>query len=267
MVRFDNTSDSSVRGNKFSYNGYGIYLDSSTSIDIEENNASYNNCGVSLLMSENNLIIDNLVIYSDDDGIEIRSYSINNILKSNDVEYNGNGIYDKSYGNNTIVLNNVSHNKDYGIYIIKSSNNTMEGNNVSYNYHGIYLDKSRNNVMRKNVMSNNLYNFGAEFETKADTMKMMMFSKGFDTRISLKKDQTDVESGWDNDIDISNLVEAKPIYYLANESDVIIDSNSNAGAVYCIDCENITLNGLNLVNNMYGVYFFNTIDSEVETAI
>lgn len=240
-IRLDDTSDSYIKENKFGYNRDGIYLDCSTNIDIEENNVSCNQ-----------------------NGIYLSSSSINNILKSNDVRYNENGIYDKSYGNNTIVLNNVSHNKDYGIYIIKSSNNTMEGNNVSYNDHGIYLDKSRNNVMKNNVMSNNLYNFGAEFETKADTLKMMMSSKGYDTIISQQKDQTDVESGWDNDIDISNLVEGKPIYYLANESDVILDSNSNAGAVYCIDCENITLNDLNLVNNMYGVYFFNTIDSEIE---
>ncbi|HPE62623.1 MAG TPA: NosD domain-containing protein [Methanothrix sp.] len=86
----------------------------------------------------------------------------------------------------------------------------------------------------------------------------------YNTTISPQEDQTDVESGWDNDIDISNLVEGKPIYYLANESDVVLDSNSNAGVVYCIDCKNITLNGLNLVKNMYGVYFFNTIDSKVE---
>jgi len=164
-----------------------------------------------------------------------------------------------------IIKGNSANENLVGIFLSKSNNNTIEGNKASYNDRGIYMYKSRKNVMRNNAMSNNLYNFGAEFEIGTDTQMMMMLSDiGFDVIISPQKDQTDVDSVWENDIDISNLVEGKPIYYLVNESDMMLDSNSNAGVVYCIDCENITLNGLNLVNNMYGVNFFNTMDSKVE---
>jgi hypothetical protein len=46
---------------------------------------------------------------------------------------------------------------------------------------------------------------------------------------------------FDNDIDTSNLVDGKPIYYLVSASGTVIDSSSNAGTVYCINCDNVTI--------------------------
>jgi len=85
--------------------------------------------------------------------------------------------------------------------------------------------------MQNNLISGNLYNFGA--------------------------------SGH-NDVDVSNLVDEKPIYYLIGESDIIIDSSSNAGTVYCINCDNITIYDLILKNNCHGIYFYNTNSSQAK---
>jgi hypothetical protein len=67
-----------------------------------------------------------------------------------------------------------------------------------------------------------------------------------------------------NDIDTSNLVDNKPIYYLIGTSDIVIDSSSNAGIVYCINCDNVTVQDLNLVNNYVGVFFYHTGNSSIQ---
>ncbi len=132
-------------------------------------------------------------------------------ISNNNASNNCFGINLESSSSNTITDNNASYN-GYGIGLFDySSSNTLTGNTASYNHGpeslGIGLSKSGNNTLRNNLMSGNMNQFEAE---------------GFSY------------SELDNDIDISNLVDGKPIYYLVNVSDTILDSTTNAGTVYCI---------------------------------
>ena len=117
--------------------------------------------------------------------------------------------------------------------MIMSENNIVRDINATNSDYGIILYFSSNNTLKDNRMSGNDYNFG-------------------------------VWGANDNDIDTSNLVEGKPIYYLVGASDMVIDSSSNAGTVYCIDCDNITVIGLTFTENSDGVYFLNTCNSRIE---
>ncbi|KKH47334.1 hypothetical protein EO93_12880 [Methanosarcina sp. 1.H.A.2.2] len=121
-----------------------------------------------------------------------------------------------------------------GIYVIGSGNCTLNGNRAESNEIGIYLYGSEGNSLRNNSMENNSYNFAIPGASTA------------------------------NDIDESNTVDGKPIYYLVNESDLVLDSGSDAGTVYCIDCQNVTVRDLNLSGNYYGLYLYNTVDSHFE---
>jgi putative surface-exposed virulence protein len=87
--------------------------------------------------------------------------------------------------------------------------------------------------MIDNLMSGNRYNFGADGH---------------------------------NDIDTTNLVDGKPVYYLVGASDRVIDSSSDAGVFYCIDCENVTVRCLTLKNNSYGICFYETNNSRIENS-
>jgi len=169
--------------------------------------------------------------------------SNNSRLIGNNVSSNqNNGIY-LSYNtnNNTLIGNNVSNNLNTGIHLYSSSNNTLSGNNVSNNkYYGISLAWSSNNLLNDNILINNRYNFNIE--------------------------------GWHishfiNDIDTSNTVNSKPIYYLQNVKDTVYDASANAGTFYCINCNNITVRDFNLTNNRHGVYFYNTSNSLIDNVI
>ncbi len=114
-------------------------------------------------------------------------------ISGNNASENGFGIFLVSSNNNTITNNYASNNEVTGIGLSENSrSNIITGNNASYNMGGagIALANSGNNTLRNNLMSDNYHNLDAE---------------GFSY------------SELDNDIDTSNLVDGKPIYYLTEE--------------------------------------------------
>ena len=132
------------------------------------------------------------------------------------------------------ISENVLSDNCCGLYVIDSGNCTLNGNRAESNEIGIYLYGSEENSLRNNSMENNSYNFAIP------------------------------SASTEQDIDESNTVDGKPIYYLVNESDLVLDSGSDAGTVYCIDCQNVTVRDLNLSGNYYGLYLYNTVDSHFE---
>jgi parallel beta-helix repeat protein len=78
-------------------------------------------------------------------------------------------------------------------------------------------------------------------------------------------------SGWndsyfDNNIDTTNLVDGKPVHYIKNADSRTFDRNSHvdAGTIYCIQCNNITIKDITLTNNGAGVFFWKTNNSMIE---
>jgi len=123
----------------------------------------------------------------------------------------------------------------YGMFIIRSSNNTISGNNLVMNEFGIRLSLySYNNTLRNNSMTNNTYNFG-------------VFSWTL--------------SGFVHDIDDSNTVNDKPVYYWINKHDMTIPLD--AGYAALINCTQITLQNLNVTNNEQGILLAYTTDSKI----
>ncbi|MFQ6057089.1 MAG: NosD domain-containing protein, partial [Methanosarcinales archaeon] len=105
--------------------------------------------------------------------------------------------------------------RDAGGIYVDSNNNILTNNTANNNYYGIYLKSSSNNTLQNNLMSNNNYNFGLHGYTDLD------FSS--------------------NNIDKSNLVDGKPIYYLVGEYQARIK----------IWIENTTGSNFTLLNNSY----------------
>ena len=218
--------------------GYaGIYLGSGVEqCNIFDNAALYNSVGIRLDSSSRNTITGNNA-RDNNAGIFLEN-SNNNVITDNNASNNhlSTGIGLDSSSNN-IITGNTASNNDAGINLDSSSSNTLTGNTATNNIFGISLAFSGNNTLRNNLMSDNSYNFGAEGSSYSEL---------------------------NNDIDTSNLVEGKPVYYLTGASGTVIDSSSNAGTVYCINCDDVTVKDLTLRNNGYGVYFYDTTSSEIE---
>ncbi|MFZ2070157.1 MAG: NosD domain-containing protein [Halobacteriota archaeon] len=262
-IYLEESANNRITDNYVSNNDYnGISLNSSTSNEIRNNIANSNYYeGIALLSSNENIIADNTAENNRDNGIYLNE-SANNRITDNYVsnnDYNGislnfstsneirNNIANSNYyegiglwtSNENIIANNTAdNNRESGIYLNASNSNIVTDNNASNNsLSGIYVVDSSNNTLRNNLMMGNLWNFGTDGDSYSD---------------------------FNNDIDTSNLVDGKPIYYLVGASGNVIDSSSNAGTVYCISCDNITVKDLNLINNFVGIGFFNTSNSRIQ---
>jgi parallel beta-helix repeat protein len=109
-------------------------------------------------------------------------------------------------------------------------------NNIaSNNGYGIYLEDSSDSTLQSNTMSGNTYNFGV-----------------YDGSLS----------EYAQNIDTSNTVDGKPIYYWIGQQDKQIIGD--AGFVGLVNCTNITVKDLTLTNNTYGVLFAYTKNSRIE---
>jgi parallel beta-helix repeat protein len=225
------TENSKISNNTVCNNRKGISLDDSSNNTITGNNVSNNSgSGIHLYHSSNNTITDNNVSSNNRGGIRLYHSSNNTITGNNVSSNNRSGIRLSPSSNNTITGNNVSNNNDYGISLSSSSNNTITGNNVSNNnYGGICLRVFNNN----NTITNNVFNDGLS----------VYFSY-----------QNTVED---------NTVNGKPLVYLEDVSDYKVE---DAGQVIIVNCNNITIENLDLSNTSGGIALWKTENSKTENS-
>ena len=158
------------------------------------------------------------------------------LIKSNNVEVRNFNIsgFDKSGGiflensENCVISNNLTENNDIGIYIKSSENNYLKNNLSKNNRIGIYLWSSKFNNLTENQFSDNDKNFVVEVE-------------------------------YENNIDQTNKSNKKPIYYLVNQEDTIINGASSTPAfIYLINCKDITIENVNIENEYTGISLVNS---------
>nr|WP_275112577.1 NosD domain-containing protein [Methanosarcina spelaei] len=159
----------------------------------------------------------------------------------------GSGIYLDSVQYSTIANNYLQAN-GIGIYLWNAAKDNILINNTALDniWSGIRLspddsELASNNTLINNTMVNNKYNF--EIYTGYENASMQ------------------------NNIDTTNTVNGKPIYYLVNVSNVTLNSASNAGAIYCINCQNMSIKDQFLQNNSQSIALFNTNDSRFDSNI
>ena len=239
--------DSSVTNN----GNYGIYVSQSNNTTLTKNTVRFNGYGISLSYSNNSYLQENIVLGNHGYGMEAYGINLynsnNNTLRGNiaannigDSCYPSCGIQLSLSNHNTLIDNNASDNGGgTGISIGWDSNYNILINNIANNNTntGITLSGSSNGTLQGNLMSGNHYNFELRGWSDSDV---------------------------NNNIDTSNLVDGKPIYYLVGAYGVVIDSLSDAGTVYCINCDDVTVKDLTLVNNSNGICFYNTSNSKIE---
>lgn len=183
----------------------------------------------SIVVQRDNIIIDGAgytLQGTGDYAIDLSQRSnvtIRNVLASGGFFY---GIYLHESVNN-IIAGNVITNVLSGIVIENSSNNNViSANNVTNCGSGISIFSSSNNQLSNNIMSNT-YNFAV-----------------YGTELS----------HFVNDVDVSNTISGKKIYYLISNSDLVIEPSAfpDAGFLALVNCTRITVQNLELAKNGQG---------------
>ncbi len=269
-----------------SLNGSGIEIASSNNTIIG-NKASKNKFGIYAYNSRNNILINNDLGYNHHAGMELDD-SVHNIISNNRIYSNfyvipenskniGVGLifYNSSYNeirdniieDNTldaisfynskvnIIKNNVLRHNAVGIYLLDSNESQIEGNQVINNTKtGIFIESSYGCLVSRNILKNNSITGLNLWKGQNNILRGNLISGS----------KWNFDADGHNDIDTSNLIDGRLIYYLVGKSNIILDENSRAGAVYCINCSHIIIKNLIFNNTDMGVLFDNTINSRIE---
>ena len=230
-----NSTNISMRGLNLTNNAQGVLLAYASECLIENVNALNNTYGIYLYSSSNNTLVRNTVTSEGKRGIQLIGSS-NNIVGDNTIINNeiGIGLW-LSAENNRISGNAVSNGTNgVGLYLDCSANNIVSNNTVTSSNQGVMLYNSGSNILRNNDMTGNSYNFGV-----------------YGTSLS----------HYFNDVDASNVVNGKQIYYRINEHDIQVPAN--VGYVAVVNSTRITVKDLDLSNNEQGVLFAYTTGSTI----
>lgn len=170
--------------------------------------------------NEGNIIRQNL-LQRNNYGVDVDSSDLN-VFQENTLIQNGMGFaFDASWRNT--LIGNIIQDGSYGVYLVSSSENTFTGNLVcNLSLFGMYLLFSCLNVLDSNTMMN---------------CGLMVYGN-------------DVKE-YRNDVDTTNTVNGKPVYYLSSQQHVTIPSD--AGEVILVDSENCTIKDLQLNRGTIGV--------------
>jgi parallel beta-helix repeat protein len=230
--------------------------------DIMVDGADYSLQGTGIgaginLMERSNVTVKNIKISNFFYGIYLNS-SLNNSLSNNNVKTNFYGIYLSDSSNNTIIDCNITENNYSGVWFRCSSNNDINenkitgngqdgiwlscssgnnrvlGNIVEANDYGIRIDDYSNNMLRNNEVSDNICNFSVFGSLLPEFIQ---------------------------DIDDSNTVNGKPVYYWVNRQHAAVPAD--AGYVALVNCSDITVQNLNLHNNGQGLLLASTTESSI----
>ena len=184
-----------------------------------------------------NIVLENNIT-NNNNGVRLHWLSSQNAISENNVRDNDYGICLSSSSKNNISHNVVTNNSVYGIYLSCSPENNIFNNIITNNgEYGLKIAPfSTNNNLSGNILNDNRYNFGVYGYAVEDFI---------------------------HSIDDSNSVNGKPVYYLVNRSDLVINSVTwpQVGYLGLVNCNNITLEGLTITNNGQGLLLVNTNNS------
>ena len=201
--------------------------------------------GVELAYSSFNTISDNVlnnnnVVAIDLDG----SSNNNNIIKGNVIRDNGYGI-DVDSSCHNIIQDNIIHNNGVELSLDFSDSNTVKENNIQNSVYGIYVCNSNSNNLYDNAIKDSGFSGIYLLYSKDNFLKNnKMIDCGLIVYgISLPE--------YVNDVDTSNLVNGKPIYYYIDRNEMTVPHD--AGEVILIDCNYCTVSNLDLNDGSIGL--------------
>ncbi len=212
-------------------------------------------------------------VYIDDDGITLDGANFGPATTSDSSVSLASGVFVTSHQNDTIENLTVSGG-GHGVWL-QSAPNTILNNVTSINNtYGFEVENSENVTIENSVVKDpDQYGFYADSDIKNLTLSNDHFNEGLPNNdLSYRQnfvllfplDQNDQVENLN--IDQSNTVDGKTIYYFENQNGTVFDNLPNAGVFYCVNCQNITLasttfDGAHVEKN---INFYKTTTSTIE---
>jgi len=156
---------------------------------------------------------------------------------------------------NMIVSHNFVYNCDLmGIHLDGNSTScNIADNSVSDSLEGMELERSCNNTIERNILENNNVSI---------VLNQCNGINGFKHNNLSSKWYNLIIWGWSieafrQDIDATNTVNGKTVYYLTNSNNLILNPSNcpNLGYLAVVNCTNITVKNIDFSSNRDGILF------------
>ncbi len=261
---------SNLGPSNFTNAGQVFLVNCSDSI-ISNLNISNADAGISVYLSNKLNISENTVNNILHGGISLMNSHYNNITRNTVNNIESNGIYLDNCDHNNISDNIISNTTYYwGIWLPFCDYNDISGNFINNCGGGMSIE-GVGNIISGNTLNNN-HESGLSIEGENNVLSGNIMDKW---GLEIRWDWDTPERLGSHNIDDSNLLNGKPIYYYTNENNLGSKDFTNASQIFlfnCINslisdlnisyctigitlyfCENIIISGNNLNNNDYGI--------------
>ncbi|MBN1802031.1 MAG: right-handed parallel beta-helix repeat-containing protein [Candidatus Lokiarchaeota archaeon] len=287
---YRNSDSNIVSGNNVSWNAVGIYMSQYCIENCFSDNYISKNGDYGIYFFYhclNNSIVNNTICFQDvsdsydsNRGIYFYNDCNNNTISENNISYNKNhGIYLYSRcGDNKIFKNEIHHNSEgAGILIGSDNNNPIYDNYLYENYFGIEVSSFTSisgNLLQNNINSgihvsgNNITVFN---NTIIGGRMGLFFSSSFNATLkenklinsTLQFYSVGLENFRTWNIDTSNKINNKSIYYHVDEMALSSSNFTDPGQLLLINCSNSMINNLSISNAYCGIYIYSCQNLEI----
>ena len=270
-------NDTKVVGNRASFNSkIGIYIDGGVYIShhsynnlILNNDVSYNPVeGMRVVFTNDSKIINNTAI---NNGCVLHIGLCQNItISMNRLEGNADGIWAYTLKLINIFNNTISSNRNTGLDITNSNNvniinNYISENNVGIALGGYYGDPQRaeNCIISENFISD-CSQAGIWI---GDIFNLTITGNEMQNCGILIRGSSSVYHSSSHIIDITNLVNGKPVYYYLNQKNLEINDLSNVGQIILVNCNQSLLSNLKIYSSSAGISLLYCNNNEISGCI
>ena len=240
-IRIRESNNNVISGNKIDAEaGVGIAFETSSNNEITKNTITSSIIeGVSLTYSDYNIFSGNNINFVSISKSSYNTFVGNNFPQGLNIRQSSN--YNNITENSIIDFNQLAKTSiaSSGSISIQTSEGNLVFSNMIVNSGGIFLDTSSNNVLKNNSVSGT----GIGFDVSGSPQPKL--------------------SSFINDIDTSNTINGKKIYYLINKSDLSITPSNypNMGYLALVNCTRMVVENTHL--NTQGMLLVWTTDSQI----
>jgi parallel beta-helix repeat protein len=237
--------------------GTGLLLKNVTNVTVRNLKILYFENGIYLENSNNTLLKNNTLFNC---GITLAKNSINNYITGNNVS----SIISVESGNNNTITSNIAS----GVSVAWSTNVTV-GNNILSDAkranatsvlggytEGISIDNSNDSYVFSNIIERKGLGVNIWYSSNLTFRNNILKDNQFGFKLVGNSLQTNLQN-----IDTSNTVDGKAVYFLINVTDYKVPNS--AGWIAAINCKNITVQSWTSTPNWDGILFAYTRDSKV----
>ncbi len=184
---------------------------------------------------------------------------------------NGGGIH-VSGDHNQIIENHFQ-----GLGLDEAFDNLVQDNYIHDTDSGIFIEFSKNNIFMNNIISDCIHGIsgyglnGSHFEnnTISNTVLVSMRFSEYAYNLKLINNVMDngitTKQGFEGNIIIGNTVNGEPLIYKEDESHITIDDEP-AGQIILVNCDNITINNVDLSDVIVGLEMIDSKNCSISNA-